>query len=81
MVAGALLLGLFDFAWRDPAAILLFFTLCAILTADARHRRTLHVSPAPVVQNAAFAELEYRVKRARGKYKNASEEDVADESE
>ncbi len=80
MVAGAILLGFFDYAWRDPAALLLFFTLCAIVTADARHRRTLHVRPAAVVQTAVFAELEYRVKKTHDKHKNARKEDVTDES-
>lgn len=80
MVTGALLLFLFADVWQDPAALLLFFLLCAILTADARHRRILHVRPEDTVQNAAFAEIEFRMGKIRGKHKNASMEDVADES-
>lgn len=80
MVTGALLLFLFVDAWQDPAALLLFFLLCAILTADARHRRILHVRPENIVQNAAFAEIEFRTGKIRGKHKNATQEDVDDES-
>lgn len=80
MVAGALLLFLFDDAWRDPAMLLLFFLLCAVLTADARHRRILHVKADGVSQSAAFAEVEFRTGKMRVKYKKSSLEDIADES-
>jgi hypothetical protein len=80
MIAGVLLLSFFDDAWRDPAALLLFVLLCAIITADARHRRSLYVQPESTVQTPAFAEREYRTKKARGKQKNAMKEAVADES-
>jgi len=79
MVAGASILGLFDYAWRDPAAILIFFLLCAILSADTRHRRVLHVRPENVAQSATFAQMEYHVAKARGKQKNDSKEGLVNE--
>jgi hypothetical protein len=45
-------------AVRTTAMLLLFFLLCAVLTADARHRRILHVKADGVSQSAAFAEVE-----------------------
>ena len=80
MVAGASLLFALTDVWRDPAGMLLFFLLCAILTADARHRRILHVRPEIVAQGPTFAEMEFRAGRVRRKHKNASMEDVVNES-
>ncbi len=79
MVAGVLLLALFDDAWRDPTALWLFFLLCAIITADLRYRRALHVRTESVTQGASFAQMEYRAPRVHGKQKNTSKEVVADE--
>lgn len=78
MVAGVLLLSAFHYAWRDPAALLLFIALCAIITADARNRRSLYVRNEVVASSATFAQMEYALKAGRKKNKK---EVVADEHE
>ena len=81
MVAGVLLLGLFRDAWQDPTALWLFFLLCSITTADTRHRRALQGRTTSVMQNATFAQIEYRASRSHGKSQNADKEGVANESQ
>lgn len=78
MIVGMLLLSGFTYTWRDPAALLLFVALCAIITADARNRRGLYVRNEAVAQSASFAQLEYAVKEGRHKNKK---EVAADECE
>ena len=39
MVVGVLILSLFRYAWYDPAALLSFFLVTAMITAAARHER------------------------------------------
>ena len=67
MALGAIALSFFHCVWGDPVALLLFFVLLSIVTADARVRRAERVEMGSVEQNDSRVELEYRVKEKRRK--------------
>ena len=70
MLLGALTSSIFQYSWLDPTAMLLFFLLVSIITADARHRRerSRTVFAGDWAQGEQYAELEYH---ARAAQKNA----------
>ena len=70
MISGFLLLSAFTDITRDPAALLLFFLLVGIVTADARNRRAMRMVVDYRTQSPAYIEMEYhpiREKRRKNK--------------
>lgn len=67
MVMGAIAISFFTSSWRDPVALLLFFILISIVTADARVRRSNRSEEEEIEQSDACAEFEYHLKERRRK--------------
>lgn len=59
-VFGVIAMSVFRYFWQDPMALMLFFVLIGVLSADARNRRVAELAMAPVMQSADNASLEYR---------------------
>ncbi len=74
MVTGFLLISAFNDMDGDPAAMLLFFLLIAIVTADARNRRSMHTVVDPKTQSPHYVEMEYRLRDGHRKRKKQEEE-------
>ncbi|MBE6629847.1 MAG: hypothetical protein E7624_03235 [Ruminococcaceae bacterium] len=67
MVTGAITISFFTSCWQDPVALLLFFILISIVTADARVRRSNRGEEEEIEQSDACAEFEYRLKEKHRK--------------
>ena len=60
MVTGVLILSIFRYAWYDPAALLMFFVVAALIAADARcvRAKSPHQEKHTALDRSAF-EMEY----------------------
>jgi hypothetical protein len=74
MISGFLLISAFNDLGGDPAAVLLFFLLVAIVTADARNRRSMRTVMDYNEQSPYRVEMEYRLREGRSKKKKRKEE-------
>ncbi len=74
MITGAIVIGFFDFSWSDPVALLLFFILTSVITADARVRRNDRVSTEAIEQSTSCVEFEYRINEKRRKHSSERKE-------
>ncbi len=74
MVTGFLLISAFNDLGVDPAGILLFFLLVAIVTADARNRRSMRMVVDHKQQTSSYVEMEYHLREGRRKKKKEGEE-------
>ncbi len=78
LVFGVVTIGIFRYSWYDPAALLLFFLIIALVTADARHRRVRQTVVAQVANSDFFVEMEYVLeKKGVAVDPEAAEEDTA----
>jgi cation transport ATPase len=73
MVSGFLLLSAFTDIARDPAALLLFFLLVGIVTADARNRRAMRTVIDYKMQSSSYVEMEYHPIREKRRKKQGKE--------
>ena len=74
MTAGFLLTSAFNDVGSEPIAILLFFLLVSIVTADARNRRSMRGGEEEKIQSPSYVEVEYRARSGRHKNKDKGEE-------
>ncbi len=74
MVTGFLLISAFNDVGGDAAAMLLFFLLVAIVTADARDRRSMRAVVDHKMQSSNYVEMEYRLRDGRSKRKKHEKE-------
>lgn len=79
MIFGVLLLSFFSYSWQDPAALVLFFAVIALFSANARYRREREYCATPAEQNDRCAELEYHFVRGEKGASQVQEEVVSDE--
>lgn len=73
MTIGFLLISAFNDEGGDPAAMLLFFLLVAVVTADARNRRSMRAVIDHRMQSDTYVELEYHLREGRRKKKKGKE--------
>ena len=73
MVTGFLLISAFNDVGGDASAMLLFFLLAAIVTADARNRRSMRTVVDHKTQSSSYVEMEYRLRGGRSKKKKYEE--------
>ncbi len=64
LLSGVLVLSLFRYAWYDPAALLLFFLLVALITADSRYHRMREIPMEEDSQTDIYATVDYRLTAA-----------------
>ena len=74
MTAGFLLTSAFNDIGGEPVAVLLFFLLVSIVTADARNRRSMRGGNEEKTQSPSYVEVEYRARSGRQKKKDKEEE-------
>ena len=74
MVMGFLLISFFNDVGGDPAAMLLFFLLIAILAADARNRRSMRTVIDQKAQSPHYVEMEYRMREGHHRRKKQEKE-------
>ena len=77
MICGAVVISIFRYSWLDPAALLSFFALLALITANARHHREKGHAAYTMqwAQGEQYAELEYHARAAqKGAPHNTSSE-------
>ncbi len=76
-VCGVLVSSIFRYAWYDPAALLAFFAVTSLITADARYHRSQEMPVNEMDSSTSFAEFEYQIK---GSARSAApQEEVKDE--
>lgn len=73
MLTGFLLISAFNDVGGDASAMLLFFLLAAIVTADARNRRSMRTVLDHKTQSSSYVEMEYRLRGGRSKKKKYEE--------
>lgn len=61
MLWGVLTLSLFRYTWYDPAALLLFFLVTALITADARYHRSRDIPVEEALNNESYVEVDYEI--------------------
>lgn len=60
MTVGVLVVGIFHYTWYDPAAMVLFFTVAALIAADGRCEREKQVViPKDMNEDGYVAEMDY----------------------
>ncbi len=64
LLSGVLVLSLFRYTWYDPAALLLFFLLVALISADSRYHRMREIPIEEIEQSDVYATVEYRLTAA-----------------
>lgn len=89
MLSGVFVLSLFRYTWYDPAALLLFFLVVALITADSRYHRSRDIPMEEALNNESFVEVDYEIveptpirteknKRKKGAKKAPKEKKVPD---
>ena len=61
MLSGVLVLSLFRYAWYDPAALLAFFLVTSLVTADSRYHRVRDIPLEETENSESFVEVDFQI--------------------
>ena len=61
MLSGVLVLSAFRYAWYDSAALLAFFLVTSLITADSRYHRACDIYEEEVINTEDFVEVDFQI--------------------